>query len=131
MRPRVADAIVPASFVSTAIVAAALLDPLGMLVRRLRPGLDAPSTGARCASSFTAIGANVGNGSADRTTVTNLWFVRYDDAPSGWIVKTAGGAYWFESPDSSYYEQITAINADELLQKRIAIGGCFRGDLAP
>ena len=102
-----------------------------MLVRRLHPGLASAAPGARCADSYTAIGTNVGGGRPSRTTVVNIWFLRFENEPKGWIVKTEGGAYWYETPDSSYYEQITAVNADELEQAGLAIGGCFRGDLAP
>ena len=100
-------------------------------MRHLHPGLDPATAGAHCASSYTALGGNVGGGSTQHTTVTGLWFLRYRNEPMGWIVKTAAGAYWYESPDSSYYEEITAVNAGELLQQGIVIGGCFRGDLTP
>jgi hypothetical protein len=65
----------------------------------------------------------------EQTSVVNLWSVRGKHVPLGWIVKTKGGLYWWEDPASAYYEQITRVNALELRQNGISIGGCFRSGL--
>ena len=111
-------------------MAAALLDPLGVLVHVLPRGTREPVLGQHCAGSYSSLGDTVGQGTTPRTSVVNLWFVRRDNAQLGWIVKTYGGLYWYEDPQSAYYEEITAVNADELRDRGVSIGGCFRSELA-
>jgi hypothetical protein len=86
--------------------------------------------GQHCAGSYSSLGDNVGQGPPARTAVVNLWFVRRDNAQLGWILKTYAGLYWYEDPDSAYYEEITAVNADELRGPGVGIGGCFRSELS-
>ena len=112
------------------LAAAALSDPLGMMVHALRPGVMVATDGAHCTGSPASLGSNVGQGPARATTVVDLWSVRVANQPMGWIAKTGGGTFWYQDPDGQYYEQITAVNAAELRAPSVSIGGCFRSDLA-
>ncbi len=79
---------------------------------------------------MTTLGALVGPVAAPRGTVTDMWFVRYQNRPIGAIVQTQGKTYWYEDLMGAFYEQITPSNADELHMKGISIGGCFARPLS-
>lgn len=109
-----------------------LAHAIASFARALPPGPQQPIPGAGCAGSFSALGtSNVGTGNVRDTTVVNLWQVRRAGNALGFVVKTLGGAYWYEDPQGSYYEQITAANVGELHAGGISIRGCFHGDLTP